>query len=71
MCGERKQCYYHPNICDGLYDCEDKDDERNCDHRSIKFNCTDGYGEYDKKTKCDGYEDCQDGSDEIDCQVID
>jgi hypothetical protein len=54
--------------CDGVSECPDDYDERNCDPEASSYTCTDGAG-VDWHVICDGTGDCSDGIDEFRCEM--
>ncbi|XP_060013713.1 low-density lipoprotein receptor class A domain-containing protein 3 isoform X2 [Lagenorhynchus albirostris] len=59
--------------CDGLPDCFDKSDEKECPKAKSKcgptfFPCTSGIHCIIGRFRCNGFEDCPDGSDEENCK---
>ena len=59
-------CTASANICDGVNDCGDMSDEKNCDLPcpEIEFKCKSNGRCILNSWKCDGDPDCKDGSDE-------
>jgi len=55
------------NRCDGVSDCPDGADERNCG--AFLFTCASG-DKIEAAGRCDTYEDCDDGSDEVGCDYF-
>ncbi|CAH1777885.1 unnamed protein product [Owenia fusiformis] len=65
-CFNTSKCIPLYNICDGVYDCPEKDDEKNCDCSSVQFECNDGAC-IDKRKVCDCKPDCSTAEDENNC----
>ena len=56
--------------CDGIAECEDRSDERNClscRHSTDQFLCRNDALCFLSDKRCDGHSDCVDGSDESSC----
>lgn len=65
---ELKENALSPRICDGVVDCPDLSDERNCAYcRDGYMHCGVGRTCIPKIKRCDGKKDCPNGSDEKDC----
>lgn len=57
-----------PRICDGVVDCQDIADEKNCAYcPQGHLHCGIGRMCISKTKRCDGISDCPDGSDERGC----
>merc|ERR1712083_1161937 len=56
-------------MCDGINDCADNSDERNCKVlcNSQQFTCDNGEKCIPLSYQCDDYQDCYDNSDELYC----
>lgn len=66
-----KQNALSPRICDGVIDCPDLSDERNCAYcRDGYLHCGVGRTCIPKIKRCDGRVDCPNGSDEKDCLTL-
>ncbi|KAM9255799.1 sortilin-related receptor isoform 2-T2 [Cariama cristata] len=71
-CQQLHKCIPNWKRCDGLRDCQDGTDERNCPTHST-LSCPNGYKCEDGEAcimvteRCDGYLDCSDSSDERNC----
>ncbi|WKY14680.1 hypothetical protein Q1695_000312 [Nippostrongylus brasiliensis] len=66
-----KKCIPRMLICDGIDDCQDGEDERDCSCGGAnKFECRSASGKnkcIPKEKTCDGVWDCMDGKDEMNC----
>ncbi|XP_055335566.1 basement membrane-specific heparan sulfate proteoglycan core protein-like [Paramacrobiotus metropolitanus] len=62
------QCISRSGLCNGIQDCDDNSDEKNCAGRCepTEFRCNNGKC-VQKIWLCDGENDCGDGSDEQSC----
>lgn len=64
------KCIPQKFVCDNITDCDDKADEKHCDHiircYTNQFKCNDGSCLPLQKV-CDGVTDCEDGYDEALC----
>lgn len=61
-----------PRICDGVIDCPDLSDEKNCAYcRDGYMHCGVGRTCIPRGKRCDGKLDCANGSDEKDCRTYD
>lgn len=59
-----------PRICDGVIDCPDLSDEKNCAYcRDGYMHCGVGRTCIPRGKRCDGKMDCANGSDEKDCRM--
>lgn len=68
---ELKENALSPRICDGIVDCPDLSDERNCAYcRDGYMHCGVGRTCIPKTKRCDGKKDCPNGSDEKDCLML-
>ncbi|XP_065553451.1 sortilin-related receptor isoform X3 [Lathamus discolor] len=71
-CQQLHKCIPNWKRCDGVRDCQDGTDERNCPTQST-LSCPNGYKCEDGETcimlteRCDGFLDCSDSSDEKNC----
>ena len=63
---DNSSCALAGQLCDGVNDCTDGSDEKNCDIEctSLEFKCKTSGKCIHKSWKCDGDVDCSDGSDE-------
>jgi len=72
-CANMKECYDKDARCDGVIDCSDKSDEKNCPTlKPIKctgFKCTSEDKCLLKSEQCDGQIDCRKGEDEQGCNT--
>lgn len=60
-----------PRICDGIIDCPDLADEKNCAYcRDGYMHCGVGRTCIPHVKRCDGKIDCPNGSDEKDCREL-
>ncbi|EFN61099.1 Atrial natriuretic peptide-converting enzyme, partial [Camponotus floridanus] len=60
-----------PRICDGVIDCPDLSDEKNCAYcRDGYMHCGVGRSCIPHTKRCDGKVDCPNGSDEKDCLLL-
>uniref|UniRef100_A0A8C3NJ67 Sortilin-related receptor n=1 Tax=Geospiza parvula TaxID=87175 RepID=A0A8C3NJ67_GEOPR len=71
-CQQLHKCIPNWKRCDGVRDCQDGTDERNCPTPSSLscpsgFRCEDGEACILLPERCDGYLDCSDSSDERNC----
>lgn len=62
------KCIKRRRLCDGLDDCGDMSDERNCPCRNHQITCANGHC-VEKIWICDGTDDCGDGTDELNCDA--
>uniref|UniRef100_H2Z787 G-protein coupled receptors family 1 profile domain-containing protein n=1 Tax=Ciona savignyi TaxID=51511 RepID=H2Z787_CIOSA len=67
-------CYHKQTKCNGMIDCADGSDEKNCVHdyecdcNKNNKTCPDGaLGFYNRHSKCNEVNDCGDWSDEVNC----
>ncbi|XP_043910917.1 low-density lipoprotein receptor-related protein 2-like [Protopterus annectens] len=70
VCDE-DHCVPNSYMCDGIQDCADNTDEKNCSNPGMTcspyaFTCSNGKC-IPQYWRCDGHEDCGDGSDENNC----
>ncbi|CAC5407501.1 unnamed protein product [Mytilus coruscus] len=56
--------------CDGINDCDDESDERNCDCNEFQFTCESDQRCIQIDKKCNNEFDCADRSDERNCEKI-
>ena len=68
QCPSNGQCYSKHQICDGIFDCEDGHDEKNCSdilcHEQGMFLCPPQTCIL-HSLHCDGVPDCEDAHDEL------
>nr|XP_061821067.1 suppressor of tumorigenicity 14 protein-like [Nerophis lumbriciformis] len=68
-----KACLTKSSVCDGVVDCKDRSDEKNCTRAYLKGCSSSSYKCANQKCvskvnpECDGVKDCLDGSDEVRC----
>ncbi|XP_061821067.2 suppressor of tumorigenicity 14 protein homolog [Nerophis lumbriciformis] len=68
-----KACLAKSSVCDGVVDCKDRSDEKNCTRAYLKGCSSSSYKCANQKCvskvnpECDGVKDCLDGSDEVRC----
>jgi len=65
-CGTTSEPLKKRRICDGVLDCSDGSDERNCTANG-QFECLNGESTVSLSQLCDGITSCADGSDESTC----
>ncbi|XP_068678448.1 LDL receptor repeat-containing protein egg-1-like [Montipora capricornis] len=70
-CDKGAKCLLLSSLCDGLSDCEDATDERNCPLNPVcesnKFSCDENAKCFPLSWVCDSINDCNDQSDEHNC----
>uniref|UniRef100_A0A914YX79 Uncharacterized protein n=1 Tax=Panagrolaimus superbus TaxID=310955 RepID=A0A914YX79_9BILA len=71
-CGN-KHCILKLKVCDGINDCPDGQDEKNCSCPATLFKCPSKLPNGNDKCieptqRCDGFIDCPNGEDEKDCE---
>ncbi|KRY71296.1 Low-density lipoprotein receptor-related protein 1B, partial [Trichinella pseudospiralis] len=66
-CTETGQCFPASFWCDGIFQCDDKSDELQCECPREKFICQNGAC-MPANVRCNGINECGDFSDEFDCE---
>ncbi|XP_057655031.1 vitellogenin receptor [Diorhabda carinulata] len=67
------QCIQNYQVCDHIYDCQDKSDEQKCESGQDRKDCPPGHFRCNNSEcvsstfVCDGHADCDDSSDEHNC----
>lgn len=69
MCKDRN-CIQESQVCDGTFQCLNKEDEDGCCETESQIKCVDGTQCYERENRCDGKYDCSDKSDEDRCPDI-